>query len=253
VDRSGALAFDHPTLQQIQPLHLIRHRQHTQRSSTRVVASTPIAKPKLGAFLMATGHHIAAWRHPDVPADAGLDFSHYKHLAQIAEAAKFYALFIADSVAAATRPIANRMARSDHFEPLTLLATLSAVTERIGLIATPTASYNEPYHVARKFASMDSLSGGDRAEILSLSTMSPKRKISVATGISVMPTATEGLGSSIRWSPDSGVVGKMTPLYATRPAVRTTTRKSTHPRPCRRTLPGQRPAEYAGWFYRTSP
>ncbi|MDE1168326.1 MAG: LLM class flavin-dependent oxidoreductase [Pseudomonas sp.] len=115
---------------------------------------------KLGAFLMATGHHVAAWRHPDVPADAGLDFAHYKHLAQVAEAARFDTLFIADSVAAATGDIASRMARSDHFEPLTLLSALSAVTERIGLISTVTTSYNEPYHVARKFASLDHLSAG---------------------------------------------------------------------------------------------
>ena len=59
---------------------------------------------KLGAFLMATGHHVAAWRHPDVPANAGLDFAHYKRLAQIAEAAKFDALFVADSVAAPVMP-----------------------------------------------------------------------------------------------------------------------------------------------------
>ncbi|RLU04382.1 nitrilotriacetate monooxygenase [Pseudomonas prosekii] len=115
---------------------------------------------KLGAFLMATGHHVAAWRHPDVPADAGLDFAHYKHLAQIAEAAKFDALFIADSLAAPIGDIASRMARSEHFEPLTLLSALSVVTERIGLIATATTSYNEPYHVARKFASLEHLSGG---------------------------------------------------------------------------------------------
>jgi alkanesulfonate monooxygenase SsuD/methylene tetrahydromethanopterin reductase-like flavin-dependent oxidoreductase (luciferase family) len=115
---------------------------------------------KLGAFLMATGHHVAAWRHPEVPANAGLDFTHYKQLAQIAEAANFDALFVADSVAAPTHDIASRMARSDHFEPLTLLSALSAVTEHIGLIATATTSYNEPYHVARKFASLDHLSGG---------------------------------------------------------------------------------------------
>ncbi|GLU39882.1 MULTISPECIES: LLM class flavin-dependent oxidoreductase [Pseudomonas] len=114
----------------------------------------------LGAFLMATGHHVAAWRHPDVPADAGLSFQQYKRLAQIAEAAKFDTLFVADSVAAPSAPIASRMARSDHFEPLTLLSALAAVTERIGLIATVTTSYNEPYHVARKFASLDHLSGG---------------------------------------------------------------------------------------------
>lgn len=115
---------------------------------------------KLGAFLMATGHHVAAWRHPDVPANAGLDFKHYKHLAQAAERARFDTLFVADSVAAATGDIASRMARSDHFEPLTLLSALSAVTEHIGLISTVTTSYNEPYHVARKFASLDHLSGG---------------------------------------------------------------------------------------------
>lgn len=107
---------------------------------------------KLGAFLMATGHHVAAWRHPDVPAQAGLDFAVYKELAQIAEAARFDALFVADSLAAPTGPIASRMARSDSFEPLTLLAALAAVTERIGLIATTTTSYNVPYHVARKFS-----------------------------------------------------------------------------------------------------
>ncbi len=114
----------------------------------------------LGAFLMATGHHVAAWRHPDVPANAGLDIQHYKQLARIAEDACFDALFVADSVAAADGPIASMMARSDHFEPLTLLSALSAVTERIGLVATATTTYNEPYHVARKFASLDHLSGG---------------------------------------------------------------------------------------------
>ncbi|MCF5200312.1 LLM class flavin-dependent oxidoreductase [Pseudomonas syringae] len=122
--------------------------------------STTARQMKLGAFLMATGHHVAAWRHPDVPADAGLDFKHYRHVARVAEAAKFDALFVADSVAAATGDIASRMARSDHFEPLTLLSALSAVTEHIGLIATATTTYNEPYHVARKFASLDHLSGG---------------------------------------------------------------------------------------------
>ncbi|WP_437882054.1 LLM class flavin-dependent oxidoreductase [Pseudomonas sp. LRF_L74] len=113
----------------------------------------------LGAFLMATGHHVAAWRHPDVPADP-LDFSVYRRTAQIAEAARFDALFVADSVAAPVDQIAGHMARSAHFEPLTLLAALSAVTERIGLVGTVTTSYNEPYHVARKFASLDHLSGG---------------------------------------------------------------------------------------------
>ncbi|MDD0841595.1 LLM class flavin-dependent oxidoreductase [Pseudomonas sp. Gutcm_11s] len=113
----------------------------------------------LGAFLMAGGHHIAAWRHPDVVANP-LDFGQYRRAAQIAEAAKFDALFVADSVAASTDAIASHTSRSVYFEPLTLLSALSAITERIGLVSTVTTSYNEPYHVARKFASLDHLSGG---------------------------------------------------------------------------------------------
>ncbi len=118
---------------------------------------------KLNAFLMATGHHVAAWRHPDVPLQAGLGFAHYKALAQTAERAKFDAVFLADSVgirdASASRTL-HRSARVSGFEPLTLLSALAAVTERLGLIATVSTTYNEPYHVARKFASLDHLSGG---------------------------------------------------------------------------------------------
>lgn len=113
----------------------------------------------LGAFLMATGHHVAAWRHPQASADT-LVFDHYREMVRIAEAAKFDAVFVADSLAAAGGPVASRMARSSLFEPLTLLSALAVVSERIGLIATVTTSYNEPYHVARKFASLDHLSGG---------------------------------------------------------------------------------------------
>ncbi|APW36162.1 nitrilotriacetate monooxygenase [Rhodoferax koreense] len=117
---------------------------------------------KLGAFLMPTGHHIAAWRHPGAQADAGSNFRHYVELARKAEAAKFDAIFLADSVGVRSSQLdsLSRTARSDNFEPLTLLSALAAVTERIGLIATVSTSYNEPYHVARKFASLDQISGG---------------------------------------------------------------------------------------------
>ncbi|CCH08753.1 LLM class flavin-dependent oxidoreductase [Achromobacter xylosoxidans] len=117
---------------------------------------------KLGAFLMQTGHHIAAWRHPDAQADAPVNFRHYAELARHAEAAKFDAIFLADSVGVRNTDLASlsRTARSDHFEPLTLLSALAAVTEKIGLIATVSTTYNEPYHVARKFASLDHISGG---------------------------------------------------------------------------------------------
>ncbi|OZI37545.1 nitrilotriacetate monooxygenase [Bordetella genomosp. 10] len=122
----------------------------------------PTRQFKLGAFLMQTGHHIAAWRHPDAQADAGVNFRHYADLARRAEAAKFDAIFLADAVGVRNRdiPSLSRTARSDNFEPLTLLSALAAVTERIGLIATVSTTYNEPYHVARKFASLDHISGG---------------------------------------------------------------------------------------------
>lgn len=122
----------------------------------------PPRQIKLGAFLMQTGHHIAAWRHPGAQADAGSNFRHYVELARKAEAAKFDAIFLADAVGVRSShlPSLARTARSDHFEPLTLLSALAAVTERIGLIATVSTSYNEPFHVARKFASLDQISGG---------------------------------------------------------------------------------------------
>ncbi|MBP0597361.1 LLM class flavin-dependent oxidoreductase [Herbaspirillum sp. LeCh32-8] len=116
----------------------------------------------LGAFLMQTGHHIAGWRHPGAQADAGSNFAHYVKLARQAEEAKFDAIFISDSVGVRNRDLASlsRTARSDQFEPLTLLSALAAVTERIGLIATASTSFNEPYNIARKFASLDQISGG---------------------------------------------------------------------------------------------
>jgi len=125
--------------------------------------STKKGQFKLGAFLMNTGHHVAAWRHPDAYADGGLDFPHYKRLAQTAERAKFDMAFLADGVAVRRDHNLDSLSRSGqlvHFEPLTLLSALSAVTEHIGLVATASTTYNEPYHIARKFASLDYLSSG---------------------------------------------------------------------------------------------
>ncbi|ALL66786.1 Nitrilotriacetate monooxygenase component A [Paraburkholderia caribensis MBA4] len=119
---------------------------------------------RLGAFLYPTGHHIAAWRHPDSVVDAGRDFRHYVQLAQAAEAAKFDLVFLADG--AGTRgDNVDFLSRTAHsyvaqFEPLTLLSALAAVTQRIGLVGTASTTFNEPYHIARKFASLDHISGG---------------------------------------------------------------------------------------------
>ncbi|MBR8457094.1 LLM class flavin-dependent oxidoreductase [Burkholderia dolosa] len=120
---------------------------------------------RLNAFLLHTGHHIAAWRHADVPAHQALNFNYYKNIARVAEAGKFDALFLADHIginqaSGEDIEVQQRSARAVFFEPLTLLSALAVVTEHIGLIATASTSYHEPYNVARKFASLDHLSGG---------------------------------------------------------------------------------------------
>ncbi len=127
--------------------------------------STKKGQIKLGAFLQNTGHHVASWRHPDVPLDSSLDFGFYKRLAQTAERAKFDLVFLADGNAVwgdrgQGGEVLKRSGKLVRFEPLTLLSALSTVTEHVGLVATASTTYNEPYHIARKFASLDYLSGG---------------------------------------------------------------------------------------------
>lgn len=114
---------------------------------------------KLGAFLIGNGHHVAAWRHPDAQLH-GNPFEIYRRAAQTAEHALFDTIFFADSLAVDEGHLATGLARIDGLEPLTLLGALAASTQHIGLIATATATYNEPYHVARKFASLDRISNG---------------------------------------------------------------------------------------------
>lgn len=129
-----------------------------------VDALTRHSHMRLGAFLYPTGYHVAAWRHPDVPADAGVNFTHYAELARTAERGTLDFLFLPDSSAmrgadmtALSRTAIRYVAQ---FEPLTLLGALAAVTERIGLTATVSATYNEPYHSARMIASLDHISQG---------------------------------------------------------------------------------------------
>ncbi len=121
-------------------------------------------KIRLGAFIRGPGHHVAAWRHPDVPANPGLSFKHYAEAAQAAERGRFDMAFLADSLSVRNgdQPIETfeRTGHVVHFEPLTLLSALSAVTSNIGLVATASTTYWEPFHLARLFASLDHLSGG---------------------------------------------------------------------------------------------
>jgi len=106
--------------------------------------------------------HTGGWRWPGAWADANFSFPRLKHLIQRLEAAKFDAFFMADHLALLNMPIEalRRSHTVTSFDPLTLLPALAAVTERIGLIATASTTYNDPYHVARKFASLDHISNG---------------------------------------------------------------------------------------------
>ncbi|MFI6074105.1 LLM class flavin-dependent oxidoreductase [Actinoplanes sp. NPDC051343] len=108
-------------------------------------------------FLHDTGHHEASWRLPESDPYANLSLAAHQHLAKIAEEAKFDSVFLADSPVLWSDP-GRRPA--GKLEPTLLLAALVATTSRIGLIATASTSYNEPYNLARRFASLDHLSGG---------------------------------------------------------------------------------------------
>ncbi|WP_128660657.1 LLM class flavin-dependent oxidoreductase [Paenibacillus sp. 598K] len=110
----------------------------------------------LGAFIYYAGHHHAGWRHPASAAERMFDIGLYRELARTAERGKFDMIFFADLLYATN---VDRAA-AGMLEPLTLLAALSAATERIGLTATVSTTYNEPFNVARKFATLDHISGG---------------------------------------------------------------------------------------------
>jgi Luciferase-like monooxygenase len=111
----------------------------------------------LNAFLMEAGHHEAAWRLAESNPRADFDLAHWIELAQLAENAKFDSLFLADGPALTG---SGEFRPPGQLEPLTLLTALSQHTSRIGLIATVSSTYNEPYNLARRLASVDHVSGG---------------------------------------------------------------------------------------------
>lgn len=119
---------------------------------------------KLGLSLVSNGTHPSGWRLPQAAADCALDFKFWKNIALAAERASIHFIFFADGAAvrsaAADNDSLQYVGRIEQFEPTTLIAALSAVTEHIGYIATASTTYNEPYTIARKFASLDHLSGG---------------------------------------------------------------------------------------------
>jgi alkanesulfonate monooxygenase len=116
----------------------------------------------LGAFMRPASIHTGAWRYPGAWPDMNFNFAHLKHSIQALERAKFDAFFMADHMAVLNMPL-DALKRSHtvtSFEPFTLLSALSQVTERIGLVATGSTTFDAPYHIARRFASLDHISGG---------------------------------------------------------------------------------------------
>jgi N-acetyl-S-(2-succino)cysteine monooxygenase len=121
--------------------------------------TSPKRQMHLGLFVLGTGNHSAGWRHEGA-FTTSVSIPVMQRIAQIAERGKFDLFFISDSAA---------MDPGDHpsflnrFEPMTLLSALSMVTSHIGLGATVSTSYTEPYNVARQFASLDHISNGRAA------------------------------------------------------------------------------------------
>lgn len=119
---------------------------------------------KLNLFMLASGHHHGAWRHPDVPSNQDLELAHFLRLAQTAERGKFDALFLQDLVGVRESLGREAMRHGDHgvvqLDPLLVLAAIAAGTSKIGLIATSSTTYNQPFQMARKFATLDHLSSG---------------------------------------------------------------------------------------------
>jgi alkanesulfonate monooxygenase len=116
----------------------------------------------LGAFMRPVSIHTGAWRYPGAYPDANFNFGHLKRFARKLEAGKFDAFFMADHLAVLNMPVEalKRSHTVTSFEPFTLLSALAGATERIGLVATASTTFDAPYHIARRFASLDHISGG---------------------------------------------------------------------------------------------
>lgn len=124
-----------------------------------------MAEPRqlhLGAFMRPAAIHTGAWRYPGADPQANFSLDQMRRSIRRLEEAKFDAFFMADHLALLNMPIAalQRSHTVTSFEPFTLLSALSAVTERIGLVATASTTFDAPYHIARRFASLDHISGG---------------------------------------------------------------------------------------------
>jgi FMN-dependent oxidoreductase (nitrilotriacetate monooxygenase family) len=183
-------------------------------------------KLHLNAFLMGVGHHEAAWRLPESNPRNAAEVEHYQHLARIAERGLMDSVFFADSPSMMSDP-ARRPAET--LEPTLLLAAMAVATERIGLIATGSTTYEEPYNVARRFASLDAISHGRAGWNV---VTSADEKAGANFGFDTIPEhatryarAQEFLevvtGLWAAWEPDAVLADKVAGIYADPAKVRT--------------------------------
>jgi FMN-dependent oxidoreductase (nitrilotriacetate monooxygenase family) len=199
--------------------------------------SASIAKMHLCAFLFSTGHHIASWRHPAAPLQNGMDFSYWLNLAKICERGKFDALFLYDSAALPTMDMAP-MTRIDHatsFDPMALLCAIAVATDRIGLVSTANTSFDQPYYIARRYLSLDHLSGG-RAGWNMVTGVSPREAANF--GADMMPhgdryararefaQVVRGLWDS--WNPDAFIMDKASGRFFDAAGVQTLNHHGKH-------------------------
>src|SRR3954454_4823829 len=132
------------------------------RPVRRKISSMTKKRLRLGAFMRPVSIHTAAWRYPGGTPDANFNFKALVQYAQTLERGRFDAFFMADHLAVLNMPLEalKRSHTVTSFEPFTLLSALAGVTERIGLVATASTTFDEAYHIARRFASLDHISGG---------------------------------------------------------------------------------------------
>jgi alkanesulfonate monooxygenase len=156
---------------------------------------------KLGAFMRPVSIHTGAWRYPGSYPDANFNFQHLKRFARKLELGKFDAFFMADHLAVLNMPVEalKRSHTVTSFEPFTLLSALAGATEHIGLVATASTTFDAAYHIARRFASLDHISGG-RAGWNIVTTSNPDAALNFgSTSIWRMTSATTAPANSTTW------------------------------------------------------
>lgn len=173
----------------------------------------------LNVFLSGLGHHESAWRLPHVNPGSNVDVEYYQRLAQIAERGKLDSVFFADIPSIGLHPARRPVERLD---PLLLLSAMAVATDRIGLIATASTTFESPFSLARRFASLDVISGGRAGWNVVTTSM---KDAAANFGLDAMPEPAEryrrahefvdvAKGLWLGWEDDAVVVDKAAGVFA---------------------------------------